>query len=449
MNSFGAARTATANSAHRRVGQPEKIPSGPAEKYDASRDLLSWLIENFKKYGDIYKAYIYGCDVYVVSDPQYADHVLRENWRNYKKGQAIERIALLLGNGLMVSEGELWKTQRRMMQPAFHQEAVGALMDTVLKANTELLLSWERAAKENASVDVTQDVSTVILEVILTAIFGEDYERLAPHFRILTTEPARDMQFAQAFSALGKLVARLLEERLRQGRVCTDLLGMLMAAHDRDSGQAMPNRLLVSEILTLIVAGHETTASTLTWTWCLLSQYPDVEKKLSDELHGFVQRLSNLCDLAKFTYTGQVLEEVMRLYPPGWLMTRKALEPDRLGDYFVPAGTEVYISPYLIQRHPAFWDSPDDFIPERFSPDRAQNRHPMAMLPFSAGPRKCIGELLARMEMQVHLITIARQLRLRSVRPPSMEFEAGVNLRGKEHLIMVPEINKFSSGLAS
>ena len=149
---------------------------------------------------------------------------------------------------------------------------------------------------------------------------------------------------------------------------------------------------------------------------------------------------SEIGDLPKFTYTRQVLEEALRLYPPGWLMTRKALKDDQLGDYFVPAGTEIYISPYLIQRHPALWEDPDHFNPDRFDPEQSRDRHPVAMLPFSAGPRKCIGDILARVEMQIHLMTIAKHMRLRYHETKAPEFDASVNLRSKYDFIMTPEI---------
>ncbi len=162
------------------------IPPGPPEKYCPSQDLLSWMRDHFSRFGDIYKASAFGTDVYVVSDPRYADYVLRENWQNYKKGQAIKRVGLLLGNGLMVSEGEFWKSQRRMIQPSFHQEAVSALITIVTTANIALLKKWERAAREHASVNVTRDVSLMILDVVLVSIFGDDYEEVAPHFCILS-----------------------------------------------------------------------------------------------------------------------------------------------------------------------------------------------------------------------------------------------------------------------
>jgi len=401
--------------------------------------------DQFKRFGNTYKASIYGTNVYVVRDPQDAQHVLRDNWQNYAKGQAIKRVALLLGNGLMASEGEFWKTQRRMIQPAFHRRAIGALTTVITTSNVALLRRWEQAAHEKVSVNVTRDVSSMALEVVLISIFGADYEQVAPHFNILSEESVRNLEFAQAFRSLGKIVLQLAAQRRKEKVTSTDILGMLMEARDQKSGQAMPDRQLVNEIKTLIVAGHETTASTLNWTWYLLSQHPEVEKKLSSELNKLLgSEFPDLDDLPKFAYARQVIDEALRLYPAGWLMTRKALKDDQLGDYFVPAGTEIYLSPYFIQRHPDLWEDPDRFNPDRFGPDYSQDRHPLAMLPFSAGPRNCIGELFARVEMQIHLITIARQLRLRFVERKPPELDVGVNLRSKHDFIMDPELKALT-----
>jgi cytochrome P450 len=423
-----------------------RIPPGPAERYNTSQDLLIWMNDQFNRFGSIYRASVYGTDVYVVSDPQHADHILRKNWQNYRKGLAIKRIGFLLGNGLMVSEGEFWKSQRQMIQPAFHDEAISALMNVIAKANVALLEKWEHAAQEKENVNITSDISHMVLKVVLISIFGDDYEQVASHFKILSDESARNLQFAQAFRPLGKMVVEVAIQRRKQNFTATDILGMLMEARDRKSGQVMPDNQLASEIMTLIVAGHETTASTLNWTWYLLSKNSEVEEKLSSELNTLLgSDFPALSDLPKFIYTRQVIEETLRLYPPGWLMTRKALKDDQLDDYHVPAGTEVYISPYLIQRHPAFWEAPDRFNPDRFEPGQSRDRHPTTMLPFSAGPRKCIGEFFARIEMQIHLITIAKHLRLRCVSGQQVQLDAGVNLRNKYDFIMIPEIRRSRS----
>jgi cytochrome P450 len=399
--------------------------------------------DQFSRFGDIFSASVYGTHVYVVSDPAYADHVLRKNWQNYKKGQAIKRIGLLLGNGLMVSEGELWKSQRRMIQPAFHEKAIGELIAVITKANSELLEKWRCAAQNNDQVNITNDISHMILSIVLISIFGDDYEQVAPRLNILSDESARNIQFAQTFRPLGKIVVEIAEKRRKEGIRASDILGMLMEARDRDSGRAMLDSQLASEIMTLIVAGHETTASTLNWVWYLLSRNSEVEEKLWRELDVlFRNDVVEMRELSRFGYTRQVIEEALRMYPAGWLMTRKALKDDQIGDYFVPAGTEIYISPYLIQRHPDLWKDPDRFCPERFDPDQSHDRHEMAMLPFSAGPRKCVGEMLARIEMQVHLMMIAKHLRLRYVSERPIELEAGVNLRNKYDFTMIPEIRQ-------
>jgi cytochrome P450 len=302
-------------------------------------------------------------------------------------------------------------------------------------------MKWEQAAHRKVSVDVTRDVSGMVLEVMLISIFGAaDYEQVAPHFNILSEESARNLEFAKAFRSLEKIILKLAAQRRKEKIAATDILGMLMEARDHKSGRAMSDRQLVNEIKTLIVAGHETTTSTLSWTWYLLSQHPEVEEKLSSELSNLLSDFPKLDDLPKFLYTRRVIDETLRLYPAGWLLTRKALKDDQLGDYFVPAGTEIYVSPYFIQRHPDLWQDPDRFNPDRFGYDSSQDRHPLAMLPFSAGPRNCIGEVFARVEMQIHLMTIASQLRLRLSETNLPELDIGVNLRSKHDFIMNPEL---------
>lgn len=417
-----------------------RTPPGPVDKYDTTQDLLVWMSEQFRRYGDIYKASAYGTSVYVISTPEYAEHVLLKNWQNYRKGQAIKRIALLLGNGIMVSEGDFWVRQRRMLQPAFHRKVISELTGVIQTANATLLNKWADAAKQRTSVNVTHDISLMVLEVVLMSLFGSDYQQVAPHFSILSEESARDVQFAQSFGLLGKIVIQIANQRRKENRIGTDILGMLMQARDRQGGEAMSDRQLAREIMTLVVAGHETTASVLNWIWYLLSQHAAVDDKLASELKGLPEHgFPDIDGLPRFIVTRQVIEEAMRLYPPGWLMTRKALKDDELGEYFVPAGTEIYIAPYLIQRHPALWENPDLFDPGRFGPDQSQIRHPLAMLPFSAGPRNCIGEFFARIEMQIHLMVVARRLRLRYTETTPPELDAGVNLRSRYDFTMFPE----------
>ena len=425
---------------------PATLPPGPTEPFDPTQDLAPWLEARRAEYGDIYQASIYGHTVYVISDPAYVQHVLRRNWKNYTKGPAIKRVELLLGRGLMTSEGELWKTQRRRVQPGFSDHAVASFTPVIADANSALLERWREAARTGEIVNVTHDVSRMVMEIVLRSLFGVDYPRVAPHFAILVEEQARDLKFAQSFVPLRKVVRELLDERLAQGRTGCDILGILMAGRDHRTEDVMPEGRLVAEMITLVVAGHETTAATLAWVWYLLAKNPDVDERLAKEL----QRLDggnppNNIDERTDTVAGRVIEETMRLYPPGWLMTRCALANDQFGKFFVPAGTEIFVSPYLIQRHPTLWQEPERFDPDRFLPERAKARHPLAMLPFSAGPRNCIGEPLARAEMLMHLVMVGRALRLRIVdeRPLSLEF--GVNLRNRHDFMMVPEFRLEAS----
>jgi cytochrome P450 len=285
------------------------------------------------------------------------------------------------------------------------------------------------------------------LEVVLRFVLGEDYERVGSHFGFISQEPARNMEFACAFRGLGKVILQVIDQRRKDAATSTDALAMFMQARDAQSGQSMQDGQLIDEILTLIVAGHETTASTLNWAWYLISQHPEVEQKLFDELDTLSTGFE-FGDLPRYLYTRQIIDETMRLYPAGWVVTRKALGDDWLGEYFVPAGTEIYIAPYFIQRHPHLWEEPDRFNPDRFRPENSRHRHRLATIPFSAGPRNCIGEHFARIEMQIHLMTIARCLRLRYIPSGPIELDAGVNLRSKYDFIMYPQAKAKTAKVA-
>lgn len=421
------------------VNRALQIPPGPPAECQTSDDLLHWMGQQFGKFGDTYRASLFGTNVYITRDPEFAHHVLVENWQNYVKGQFIKRVAVLLGNGLMVSEGEVWKRQRRMIQPAFHAEAIASMTKLIVAVNTALLKKWLEAARTSAAVNVTRDVSGMALEVVLRSIFGRNYEAIGCHFNLLSEEPARDLSFAQQFRALGTFIQQVVDQRRHEPPASMDLLDLLMEARDPRTGQFMSGAQLINEVLTLIVAGHETTASSLNWMWYLISQHPEVECKLSQELDKLTND-PNPEELGNFPYSRQIIEEAMRLYPAGWLMTRKALREDRFGDYIVPAKTEIYIAPYFIHRHPGLWQDPERFNPDRFAKDSSRERHRLAFIPFSAGPRNCIGSSLARLEMQIHLLIIAKRLRLRYVASGPIEFEAGVNLRSKHGFLMNPEI---------
>lgn len=413
--------------------------AGPKEKFDQSSDLLEWLEGEFSRHGDIFDAKAYGMDICATRNPEHVQHVFRKNWTNYKRGLAVKRIAMLMGRGLVVSEGQLWKTQRKLIQPTLHRNAVEQIVSVVTAANAELLTAWMDAAARGRTVNATLDISRMVLKSVLMAIFGDDYDAAAPHFAILADETARDLEFAHAFLPLRAVVAQIAGQRKAHAGMAPDILGMLMAAHDMHGVPAMSERQLVSEVITLVVAGHETTAITLNWVWYLLSQHPDAEAELHRELDLLDSRPPTVSDFPRAPFTRQIIEEALRLYPPLWLITRRAITDDRFGDHAVAAGTEIYISPYFVQRNPALWTDPERFDPWRFSPARSGDRPELAMLAFGAGPRNCVGEVFARIEMQLHVMMIAGRLRLHHPGGAPPKLHAAVNLRNAADFIMTPQ----------
>jgi cytochrome P450 len=287
-------------------------------------------------------------------------------------------------------------------------------------------------------VNITEEMSELTLGIVLRSIFGNDADQVSEPFAIVTREPARDLEFVYRFRALGALVAKLVEQRRAQGKEHFDYLGMLMHARDKETGAAMGERQLIDEVMTLVVAGHETTASVLNWTWYLLAQHPDVEERLCMELAAQTHDAApSLARMEALTYAGQVLNEAMRLYPPGWLLSRRTIGPDVLAGYEIAARADVLLPLYLLHRHPRYWNNPDSFEPDRFSPERAAERPRFAFVPFAAGPRHCIGETLALYEMLMHVYKVVPRFRLTLVPDGKVELEAQINLRARRPLKMM------------
>lgn len=430
------------------VASGDCLPPGPQAPCDLDRldDKLGRLQALFEAYGDIYRVRSpsRGADTYVINHPDWVRRVLVSNHRNYTKGVGIDRIRILLGNGIMVSEGGLWRRQRRLIQPAFHRPVIESFLGLMRRAAGEVAACWERHAAEGRPVNITAQMSETTLQVVLQALFGEDLRRLereqgANPFALVSRESGRDLQFAVKFRALGALVASLLQARRRRRSQPSDLLDLLRHARERSSGEPMSERQLIDEVLTLIVAGHETTAASLNWVWYLLARHPSVAERLRDEADSLVMDDEPGLDALKaLAGTEQVIREALRLYPPGWLVTRRAVEADRFGDYRVPAGTDIFICTWLLHRHPRYWREPARFEPGRFAPAEQAARVPFSYLPFSAGPRHCVGEGFAMAEMLIHVALLAGRFRLEPLDERPLELEAGVNLRPARPLWLQP-----------
>ncbi len=421
------------------------LPPESSETIDISfaSDALTPLVRSFATHGDAFRIFSPELKrhLWVLSHPDHVRHVLVDRSANFRKGIGIDRVAILLGNGLMTSEGEQWRTQRRMVQPSFHRTVIATWMPHLHAANAALAGKWAAAAAARSPVNVTQDMSEVTLDVVLRALFSDDLPRLNADgnpFALLTDDTERNLAFAYKFRQLGKLILTEVARRRRDNVRRNDIVSHLIDARDRQTGAPMEDRQLVDEIMTLIVAGHETTASALNWFWYLMTTAPDVAARLHAELDAAKLDPPGYEDLARLPLARRAIDETLRLYPPGWLLTRRSLAPDSIGGYFLPEATDVLISPYLVQRHPAHWPDPDLFDPERFMPQTAAGRHRFAYLPFGLGPRACIGEHLALVEMQTHVATLARHFELELVPGQSIAVEPQVNLRTRHPLRMIP-----------
>jgi len=425
---------------------PVRLPPEAEVQFDigGDDDAIHRMTELFARHGDIYRFYSPArrAPMWVINHPDDVKRVLVSNHKNYTKGSGLDRVKILLGHGIMTSEGDLWKRQRYMMQPSFHRRVVTEFSKLIDACNERFIAKWEAQAARGELVNVTDEMSELTLEIVLLSIFGTDLERLSQEmggnpFDIVTKEPARDLKFAYKFRQLAKLVGTLARRRAVEKTEHFDFLQMLIDARDKDTGAAMSERELIDEAMTLIVAGHETTASGLNWTWYLLSQNPAAESLLHAEIDAVAEKSApSLSEMEQLAYTKNVVDEALRLYPPGWLLSRRNIAPDTLSGFEVPAGTDVLLCPYLLHRHPRYWKEPDEFRPERFDAAHEAERPRFAYMPFAAGPRHCIGETLALYEMYVHLYKVARRYRLTYVPDRPLELEAQINLRTKYPLMM-------------
>ena len=406
-------------------------------------DPLPRLTALYARHGDIYRFYSPARgEMWVINHPDDVKRVLVTHHRNYVKGLGLDRVRILLGDGIMTSEGGLWKRQRYMMQPAFHRRVITEFAQLIDACNERCIARWDAQASRGELINITDATSELALETVLRSIFGTDLERLSADlgenpFAIVAREPARDLRFAYRFRQLARLVAALIALRREERTEHFDFLAMLMGAADKDTGAPMSDAQMIDEVMTLIVAGHETTASALNSTWYLLARNPVAESRLHAEIDAAPERVApDLAALETLAYTRNVVDEVLRLYPPAWCLTRRTIGPDTLSGYAVPPDTNVLMCLYLLHRHPRYWHEPDAFRPERFDAAHESERPRFAYMPFAAGPRHCIGETLALYEMYMHLYKVARRYRLTCESDRPLELEAQINLRSRYPLMM-------------
>jgi cytochrome P450 len=356
------------------------------------------------------------------------------NNQNYIKGERIKITSPLIGNGLFASEGEFWRRQRRMMQPAFHRKEIDKIADIMVEVIQETMSGWEAYIGSRERLNMQHEMMNLTMEVVTRALFTNSLspeevaevgrqitflldvitERGQAPFRIGEMIPtARNRRFDAGVDSINSIIYRLIEDRRASGELGDDLLGMLLNAQDEETGDRMNNQQLRDELVTMFLAGHETTAIAISWSIILLSLHPDVRRKLQDEVDNVLGgRIPSAADFNALSYTAAVFQEAMRLYPPLPITVRQALSDDILEGYPIKSYSSIFVNFYSLHHNPDVWDNPEGFDPERFLPGKGKERHRFAYAPFGGGPRQCIGNNFALMEGVLALAMISQKYEL-------------------------------------
>jgi cytochrome P450 len=421
------------------------------------RDPIGFLTRLAREGGDVVNVRLGTFDVWLLSHPEAIRDVLVTRHRSFMKGQGLQEAKRVLGEGLLTSEGEFHRRQRRLMNPAFHHTRVEAYGEAMASFAERTGKRWE----DGQTLDIHQEMAKLTLQIVGATVFDTDiatvearrirsalttalgmFDRLtlpfAPLLERLPLEGNR--RFVEAKATLEEVIDGFIEQRRRTGDR-GDLLSLLLAAPDQEGGTApMPDRQIRDEAMTVFLAGHETTANALTWTWYLLSQHPGIEAQLHEELDAVLDgRAPEPRDLPRLALTRRVLAESLRLYPPAWILGRRALEPYPMDGRVVPAGSIVILSPYVVHHDPRWFPDPFRFDPDRWSEEAEAARPKFSFFPFGGGPRVCIGESFAWMEAQLVMATLARRWRARLAPGQVVALEPRVTLRPKYGMRMTLE----------
>lgn len=444
------------------ISKAKALPPSPQKEHFIFKNAyymanwpLDFLFENYDTMGPIYWVKSPIRKICVLNDPEYVRYVLQENNRNYVKSFGYDPLKLLLGNGLLTSEGDFWRKQRRMAQPGFHKEKLAAIVDTMITCTGQMLLRWEKL--EGVELNISAEMNRIALDIVSKSLFisnvedeidristwvtvaiEQGAERIRNPFKLPTWIPTpNNLKQNKAVSVLDEVITGIIENRRKEGKQYDDLLSMLMDARDEDTGEGMSTRQLRDEVMTIFIAGHETTANALTWAFYVLAQNPEVEKKLQEELDTVLQgKPVSFENLRSLTYTRMVIDETMRLYPPAWIVGRKTVEDDEIGGYAIPAGTNCLIPTLCIHRSPKYWKDPLKFDPERFSPEKVKEQKKFTYFPFGGGPRLCIGNNFALMEMQVVLASVMQRYTFELKDTTPIELDPLITLRPKQNVYL-------------
>ena len=431
------------------------IPPGPRGRVllgslpEARRDPLAFVLRVSAEYGDIVHIRLATLRVFLLNHPDDIEQVLVTYQHRFIKGRSLGRARRLFGNGLLTSDGALHRRQRRIIQPAFHRQRLSMYADVIFAPALDECERW----KAGDTVDIAGEMSRLTLAIAGRMLFGADSGAIVDNagrtletatslleVAVLPLAPFIDLfplphvqRLRAARAAVDRLLSDIIDRRRRDGRVADDLLSMLLAAQDEKSTNGMSDEQLRDELMTLLLAGHETTANALAWTWYLMARHPEIEARLHAELDAALgARRPTADDLPALSYTRMVFAEAMRLYPPAWLLGRTAIEDHTARGYFVPTGSLVVLSPWAVHRNASYFPDPERFDPDRWLPERQAGRPRFSYFPFGGGSRGCMGEAFAWMEGVILIAALAQRWRFRLIDESTVpELEPAITLKPK------------------
>jgi len=398
--------------------------------FELVKNPLDFVIKQSKLLGDFFKVPFFFRTIYVTTNLEAIRHVLQVNHKNYQKSPAYKQLKLALGNGLVTSEGDFWKKQRRMAQPAFYKTQLNELFEKMTGIAEDFCEELELKRGQKESIDIAPEMMQVTSDIVLKALFStfkeQDKEEMAQtmyfaqeHIMRRTIKPwsipfgylnGREKRFSKAMEDFNQTIYELIDERMHSPNPPTDLLTMLVQTRDEETGKGMTNQQLRDEAITMYAAGHETSANALNWTLMALAEEPEIVAKMRAEIKEVIgERTPSFENLRQLQYVRQVIEEGMRLYPPAYAIGRESLAEDEILEYKIPKKSIVLMSVYALQRDEKYYPNPNKFDPDRFSPEEVKKRPRLAYMPFGAGPRMCIGNHFAMMEMQLLLTLLIRR----------------------------------------
>ena len=440
----------------------KKIPKLKGNTFFSSgnamrKNPLSFIISLGISYPEIIHFKFLHLDIVLISDPVLVRDVLQTNQKYYIKNLMYEHLKLLLGEGLVTSEGKVWKRQRKLIQPSFHKHYINNLFNEMLNCTNEMIRDWKAEAVALGKIDFAVEMNNITLQIIGKTMLSADFknesksvgesltyllkalEKRVLHginFPMWVPVPA-NTQFKNKRKVLDAIIYKLISDRRKTGNQKGDLLDMMMESRYEDNGEAMPDNLLRDELMTVFLAGHETTATALAWTFYFISKHPEVYKKLRKEVKEVVgDDELTFQHLQQLKYTKACLNESMRLRPPVWVIGRRATEDNMLGDYLIKKDTTVLMSPYIVHRHKDYWKNPEIFDPERWETEEVKQMDKFAYFPFAAGPRMCIGNNFALLEADIIITKIVQQFDFSYIGKEEPEMEPTLTLRVKNGMPM-------------